>query len=242
MGKINMRKKTIILIAVLLIVLLTGCGNNERTRRNQKDKGSNGLDFSINSGTEGGEAEPDTNVGDEESPQDAGYAFTLNRANIFDMQDIIEIDGIIFKDLKVEIQKELMQGITKDEVTYFYEQTDEAGMLEDGYTYIFADITIVNSTDKQQVVYLSAGDFVVINKQNDIIESTSELRYRSEYESSGTTKKDYNRCELETGEEKKLLLGYIAPDDLVEQDTLLYSINFYGTGSGGDDIKAFKVW
>lgn len=237
-----MGKKTIILMTVLLICLFTGCEKHEKSGGNEEDKGNNGLDFTINSNDEGEAAEQDTNINEEEPSHDTEYAFTLNGANIFDLQDTIEIDGIVFKNLKVEIQKKLLQGISKEEITYFYEHTDETGTLEDGYTYIFADITIANSTDKLQVVYLSAGNFVVTNGKNDIIDSTSELRYRSEYESAGTTKKDYNRCELEPGEEKKLLLGYIAPDALVGQETLLYSINLYGTGSGGDDIKAFKVW
>ena len=53
-------------------------------------------------------------------------------------------------------------------------------------------------------------------------------------------KKDYYRCSFSEGEEKEVLLVYIVPDNLLEQDNLLYSINLYGEGSS-DELKAFKI-
>lgn len=98
---------------------------------------------------------------------------------------------------------------------------------------------IRNETGKEQEVYLSAGNFVVINKENDVIDMSEELRYRSGYENP-EKKKDYYRSSFSEGEEKEVLLVYIVPDNLLEQDNLLYSINLYGEGSS-DELKAFKI-
>lgn len=227
--------------------MLTACKEVDiKDGKAQVSKENNGLDFTVKE-----KKEVQQNTSEERIEQTAGqemqkgeesYAFTLNNANVFKLDEQVNIDGIVFANLNVDIRKELREGLTKEDLIYFDEQTDETGKLEDGYTYIFADIEITNTTDEEKVVYLSCGDFVIINDKNDIIDSTNELRYRSAYESTNATRKDYYRCEFEPKEEKQLELGYIAPESLVQQEHLLYSINLYGTGTESEEIRAIQVW
>lgn len=239
-----MKKIFFPLYAAFVVLLLVSCKRNDTSDIIKTDKADNGLNFSQNQKEEQKQEYVQPSAADEKPKTTAedGYAFTLNNANVFNLEEEINIDGIKFKNLKANVQKELPEGITKNDVTYFYEQADEVGILEDEYTYIFADISIKNDTAETKVIYLSGGSFSIINENQDIIASTSELRYRSNYESIDETKKDYNRCEFEPGEEKQLVLGYIAENNLVEQDSLYYTINLYGYGTGGENIKAFKVW
>lgn len=239
-----MKKKSAFLAVLFLVFLLTSCKNQTEPEKVPENGGENGLDFALDSqkNIPAGETNPTVEGESGTSSVEDSYAFTLNGANIFDLQESIEIDGIVFKGLEVETQKELKEGIAKDEVTYFYEQTDEDGRLENGYSYIFAEITIVNTTDEVQEVYLSCGDFAVIDDEKNIVDMTSELRYRGDYQSTDETQKDYNRCEFEPGEEKRIQLCYIAKDSLLGQEHLYYTINMDGMGYGGEDIKAFEVW
>lgn len=230
-----MKKLKFMLVTSILAFTLMACKGTNTTEVKQASKEDNGLDLTLK------EIQEDNQNKGEEQESDS-YAFTLNNANIFDLDEQVDIDGIVFANLKTEIQKELREGISKEDVIYFYEQADENGRLEEGYTYIFADITITNTTEEEKVVYLSCGDYVNIDDKNNIVDATSELRYRSAYESSDATRRDYYRCVFRPKEEKQLELGYIAPESLVQQKHLLYSINLYGTGTESDDIRAIKVW
>lgn len=231
--------KKICVFCVLGLLLLSGCNKEEPSERVLKNE-ENHLDFSADR-----ENLEKKNNDSEDSIVEMGdkdkYLFTLNEANIYEPQESIDIDGIVFSDIEINICKELPEGIDKSEIIYFEEQTDENGTLIGSNTYIFADVTIQNTCDSEQAVYLSSGKFSIINNQNNIIETSNELRYRGFYEPDKDTGKDYYRSEFEAGETLRIKLGYIVDEEFVKQDNLLYSINFYGVGSG-DDLKAFRIW
>lgn len=231
--------KKICVFCVLGLLLLSGCNKEEPSERVLKNE-ENHLDFSADR-----ENLEKKNNDSEDSIVEMGdkdkYLFTLNEANIYEPQESIDIDGIVFSDIKINICKELPEEINKNEIIYFDEQIDENGKLIGNNTYIFADVTIQNTCDSKQEIYLSCGKFSLINNQNNIIEFSNELRYRDFYEPDKDTGKDYYRSEFEAGETLRIKLGYIVDEEFVKQDNLLYSINFYGVGSG-DDLKAFRIW
>ena len=93
------------------------------------------------------------------------YAYKINNANIYDINSPIEIDHIVFEYKNTEFSKELKADISCDNVLYFDDEIDEKGRLKDDFTYIYTELVIRNDTGKEQEVYLSAGNFVVINKK-----------------------------------------------------------------------------
>ncbi len=233
--------KISVFFAVIFCILMTaGCSEKEKKIKPEE----NTLDFTVDSAEEieiqesGSGGMANGNLDDDE-PEKKEYAYKINNANIYDINSPIEIDDIVFKYKNTEFSKELKADISCDDILYFDDEIDEKGRLKDGFTYIYTELVIRNETGKEQEVYLSAGNFVVINKENDVIDMSEELRYRSGYENP-EKKKDYYRSSFSEGEEKEVLLVYIVPDNLLEQDNLLYSINLYGEGSS-DELKAFKI-
>ena len=234
-------KKIFLYISIIsIVIVLNACSKNKSENESSLDSvQENGLNFAQttqNAQTENSVS--DTLNSGQEMPLPG---FTINNSNIYEMNDKINIDGIEFSNLTLTVSKDILNGILKDDIIYFDEETDDNGRLLQEQSYIFADITLNNTTSETVEIYLSFGTFIVLNSENEITDSSIETRYRSDYTSTDPYRKDYFKYSLAPNSSSAVTIGYIVRDTIINSNDLYYMINKDGYGPGYDQFKAFTV-
>ena len=228
-----MKRLAICIDIMIVLVILTGCKNSKSTDSIQ----DNGLNFAQNSSTV---CNTETTKADEQQKHPLRNMKIYN-SNVYDINEPMNIDDIEYSNFKVTVSKNIINGLSKNEIIYNGESSDNDGKLLQKMSYMFVELTIANKTSSQAILYLSGGSFVVLDSENNISDSSVDLRYRSDYTSTDPYKKDYYKYILEGGEKHTVKLVYIVNDELINSNNLYYMINKGGYGPGYDSFKAFKI-
>ena len=101
------------------------------------------------------------------------------------------------------------------------------------------DISVKNESQNEVVYYLNSGNFIELNDEMKVIDSTNEARYQSLYDTSKQGIKDYFRIILKPEEEIEVTIAYICNKSMAESDSIYYMLD--GTDINSEDIKAFKI-
>ncbi|SHJ60854.1 hypothetical protein [Parasporobacterium paucivorans] len=235
-------KSSNIKIAVLVVLinstLICGC-SNETLDGSTINKELNFELITESTAESIKEETPSEVIDNDEKIPKKGYV--INNSNIYSPNEEINIDGIVFSNIEISATKAIPSGISKEEIINFGEKTDEYGSLVEKQTYAFVDLTISNTTQDYIDLYLSGGYLGVLNSENEISDSSVELRYRSNYFSDDPYRKDYYLYRMGPDESKTIKLGYIVSDQLLNSENLNFIINKDGFGPGYDQLKAFKL-
>lgn len=249
-----MNNKKINLFICILIIALSFCCcgkksekseiNSEITYGFEKVVDNEAQQNTGGSGSKNGEhtvSKDESDMSDSEVKV-ARYArqFKINKANICEKTGVLNIKNLQFSIENINISQELPEGITKEEVTYFYEQVDENGKIDDKHRYIFLDINIKNNNDKEITYFVSSGFFIEMDSNGKIVDSSMEVNYQSLFDESKQGIKDYYKIVLAPHEEVKANLGYIVNSSLAESDGLYYAMNI-GGDELSEEVKAFKI-
>lgn len=244
--------KTIIVFSTVLI-LLSSCSNKSETESKENESKSENTSYVFESvdtedtSTEEISTDEAGNIIQEEESKFPRPEYKINKANIYKMKDEVSINcmdiyGVTwikkFKINNVTISSELPEGITKEQVNYFDEKTNENGTLLNNQ-YIFMDISVKNESQNEVVYYLNSGNFIELNDEMKVIDSTNEARYQSLYDTSKQGIKDYFRIILKPEEEIEVTIAYICNKSMAESDSIYYMLD--GTDINSEDIKAFKI-
>lgn len=219
-----------ILTLCICIVFLVGCTSNKKVEK-EKESEKRTINFVMETETEEESAEYER-IG--------AFNQVVDEENIFELNDSINFDGIIYSNISVEYSKELPKNVSKDEVTYFEEKANDKGKLIDDNYYIICKITIENNTKKAYEVDLSGGKFAVLDENNAVYDSSQELRYRSGYLQTESDK-NYYFSTLGSNEKKEFLLCYIVNESILKSDNLYYVLNPNGEAAGIAKLMAYRV-
>ena len=242
----------IIIMLFVVLILLSSCSNKSETKSKANESKSENTSYvfeSIEEDTSTEEISTDEagNIIQEEESKFPRPEYKINKSNIYKMNDEVSINcmdiyGVTwikkFKINNVTISSELPEGITKEQVNYFDEKTNENGTLLNKQ-YIFMNISVKNESQNEVVYYLNSGNFIELNDEMKVIDSTNEARYQSLYDTSKQGIKDYFRILLKPEEEIEVTIAYICNKSMAESDSIYYMLD--GTDINSEDIKAFKI-
>lgn len=242
----------IIIMLFVVLILLSSCSNKSETKSKANESKSENTSYvfeSIEEDTSTEEISTDEsgNIIQEEESKFSRPEYKINKASIYKMNDEVSINcmdiyGVTwikkFKINNVTISSELPEGITKEQVNYFDEKTNENGTLLNKQ-YIFMNISVKNESQNEVVYYLNSGNFIELNDEMKVIDSTNEARYQSLYDTSKQGIKDYFRILLKPEEEIEVTIAYICNKSMAESDSIYYMLD--GTDINSEDIKAFKI-
>lgn len=242
----------IIIMLFVVLILLSSCSNKSETKSKANESKSENTSYvfeSIEEDTSTEEISKDEsgNIIQEEESKFSRPEYKINKASIYKMNDEVSINcmdiyGVTwikkFKINNVTISSELPEGITKEQVNYFDEKTNENGTLLNKQ-YIFMNISVKNESQNEVVYYLNSGNFIELNDEMKVIDSTNEARYQSLYDTSKQGIKDYFRILLKPEEEIEVTIAYICNKSMAESDSIYYMLD--GTDINSEDIKAFKI-
>ncbi len=245
--------RTIIVFSAALI-LLSSCSNKSETRSKANESKSKNTSYVFESvdtedtSTEEIGTDVSGNIIQEEESKFPIAELKINKSNIYEMNDVIETDDtqmdgsaskIRLSINNVTISSDLPDGVTKDQVDYFQEKIDETGKLLNK-KYIIIDLLVKNECDNKTLYMASSGNFIEMNSEGKVIDSCSEVRYQSYYDSTTQGIKDGNKIYFEPYEEKLVKIIYISNISMSESKDLYYMIDTEGS-TFGTDIKAFKI-
>jgi|GEM_PF-3195663 len=245
--------KTIIVFSTALI-LLSSCSDKSETKSKANESKSENTTYVFESvdteniSTEEISTDESGNIIQEEESKFPRPDVKIKKSNIYKMNDVVEINDeqfddsinrLKFKINNVTISSELPDGVSKNQVDYFQEKTDETGKLLNK-KYIIIDLLIKNECDKKIFYYVNCGNFIEMYPDGKVIDSCSEVRYQNYYDPTTQGIKDGCKVDFEPNEEKLVKIIYISNVSMSESKNLYYMIDIVGSTSS-TDIKAFKI-
>ncbi len=243
----------IIIMLFVVLILLSSCSNKSETESKDNESKSENTNYVFESVEENTSIEEigtdeSGSINQEEECKFPIAEIEIKKSNIYKMNDTLKLNiaqidnSVISLNISINnvtISSNLPDGITKDQILYFSEKTDEKGTLLNK-KYICVDLLVKNNCDKNIRYMADYGNFVEMNSMGKVIDSCSEVRYQSYYDPATQGIKDGSKIYFEPYEEKLVKIIYISNVSMAESKDLYYMIDTVGTSSS-TDIKAFKI-
>lgn len=150
----------------------------------------------------------------------------VNAANIKEMNDEVQMDGISWQIMDVAFTKKIGDR-DKSKINYWGEKTDEDGNLTGTEEYVWITVKVKNQNGERTEIYMNNPLCSIDASYMLDYTPVAEARYISQQseDKSGVTK---FHCTLQPDEEKELELGYIIYKERFDIPC------YYRIGSDGD--------
>jgi len=145
----------------------------------------------------------------------------VDPVNIYTKNDIIQFRNLTYENFKIVKSKELINGINKNDVNYYYEtpplRLDDQGKLLDDNSYLFITMDISNHTNEALDVPVSNG-WLQLDENNSYASGYDTTVYRSG--TPPTDEKHYLFQILNPKEKLTITIALILSDDVINSNNL----------------------